>query len=231
MWVMRIGGLVALLAGCNASPAVVCPHRVTIEIKRVEDGSELMQQIHRSVASSGAAGVTAEIDEWVWDDIAPDGLPRDTRRFTDHYLRANDRGALQRFLAELERKDPTLKPDAHHQILYEHVTQKADSPPHWRTYYVASRKLLTDGVVVGAEPVENPLTGRPTVKLLLTADGAAQLTDASRANAGHKLAAVVDGVVWSAPIVNGPIKSDSFTVTAESDDAVRSVVERLRCPK
>lgn len=228
------GFVVSLLAivGCSKPAATAeCPHRVKVEMKRVDEGSDLMERVMRYVEEhpGDAAGVQTEMDPWVLEDIAADGLPRNTQHFRDIYARAAERQALEAFFEGLARKDATFKPPGDHQLVFEHVA-RADEAAYWRSYYVRAKTLLSDRDIASAEQRDND-GGRPMALFTLNAEGAKQLAEVSRANAGHKVAVLVDGEVWSAPVINGEMRGGKFSTLAVSPEAASELIERLRCPK
>jgi SecD-like export protein len=225
-----------LIACSTSAPVSPCLHRVKIEIKRVDDGSSVMQAIYRHGESqrdpaAATTGVRAEIDTWKWDELGADGLPRDNKRATDWYLRADDRAVLQRYIEGLAKQNPALAADRDHQFAFEHVVPEASesSNPYWRSYYLMSRTLIDDRAIANAGRPDGDYTSHPKLSVELTADGRKRFSEITRANAGHKLAILVDGIVSSAPIINGEIKGGKFWILTESPEAAKSVTDKLQC--
>lgn len=208
-----------------------------LELVRVDDGSTYMKSVYAHVGSdrSGtpsepgaiAAGITAAIDSWQeMETKAGMELPGD--RHTDYYLQGADRDALEKYIATL------APPPNDRKLVLERVLPLPDSKERrtmWRTYYVMTTKLIDDTAIESAtanEPDGKRVSG-PSVNIKLTPTGQAAFAQATANNAGHKLATIVDGVVISAPIVDGAIKGGSFMITMPSTPDATDLLKRLGC--
>jgi len=194
----------------------VATRRFQLELTTVVDGSPLMQALCERVGVDPRAaelGVVADVDSWVHD---PSG-----RRFTDCYLNADDRGALQIYLRDVARADPSLQPEPGFAIVEELLQRPtggwstgaeaptlprrrggtARSAQSWRTYYVRTPPEIDRRHFADAAMYWNQMNGRPEVLVTLTDEGARRFADLTERIAGHKLALLLDETVSSAPVV------------------------------
>lgn len=75
------------------------------------------------------------------------------------------------------------------------------------------RAPLEGDVITDAKDEFNSVTGRPTVNMQMNSDGARRWASLTKANVGKAIAIVLDGVVYSAPRVNGEIPGGSSEIS------------------
>lgn len=75
------------------------------------------------------------------------------------------------------------------------------------------RAPLEGDVVTDARDEFNSVTGRPTVNMTMNSDGARRWASLTKANVGRAIAIVLDGVVYSAPRINGEITGGSSEIS------------------
>ena len=98
------------------------------------------------------------------------------------------------------------------------------------------RAPLEGGVVTEASDQFNHLTGQPEVSMTMNSEGARRWAELTKANVGKAIAIVLDGVVYSAPRVNGEISggqssiSGHFTVEDTKDLANTLKSGRMPAP-
>ncbi len=98
------------------------------------------------------------------------------------------------------------------------------------------RAPLEGDVVTTAKDEFNNLTGRPTVNMTMNSDGARRWAVLTKTNVGRAIAIVLDGVVYSAPRVNGEISggsseiSGNFTIEDTKDLANTLISGRMPAP-
>ena len=98
------------------------------------------------------------------------------------------------------------------------------------------RAPLEGDVITDAKDEFNQLTGQPEVSMTMNADGARRWAELTKANVGKAIAIVLDGVVYSAPRVNGEISggqssiSGNFTVQDTKDLANTLKSGRMPAP-
>lgn len=189
-----------------------------------------------------AAGIHAEVDQWRLDDSG--GV------MADYYLVAADReerlpitaartlgcrgapqgdlvtcavtgrAAIERYLADLARVDPSYVVPDDRQIGYEAiVADKPGEPRRWRSYYLERAAALTGAAIATATTSMDPNWNRPIVLLEFGRAGARAFGELTERIVGKKLATLLDGTIKSAPIINGPIRGGRASITMGGTDA------------
>lgn len=98
------------------------------------------------------------------------------------------------------------------------------------------RAPLEGDVVESAKDEFNQFTGKPSVNMTMNDEGARRWAQLTRVNVGKAIAIVLDGVVYSAPRVNGEISggsseiSGNFTVEDTKDLANTLKSGRMKAP-
>lgn len=98
------------------------------------------------------------------------------------------------------------------------------------------RAPLEGDVVTDASDQFNNLSGQPEVSMTMNSEGARRWADMTKANVGKAIAIVLDGVVYSAPRVNGEISggqssiSGNFTIEDTKDLANTLKSGRMPAP-
>ena len=98
------------------------------------------------------------------------------------------------------------------------------------------RAPLEGDVVTDASDQFNNITGQPEVSMTMNSDGARRWAELTKANVGKAIAIVLDGVVYSAPRVNGEIDggqssiSGNFTIEDTKDLANTLKSGRMPAP-
>lgn len=229
----------ALLGCSEASPGKPCERGATLTLQVVDNDSPYMKKLFAHVGSDRkgmpsepaaiAAGIRAEVDQWSTDLTTPDGLPVDSRRHTDYYLRADDRHALVTYLAAYADKPP-----ADREVLLEHEPALPDDgrtpdPAHWRTYYLMKDPILDTRAIVGVSMATNPYNDLPMLWITLTPDGRQAFARATKQRVSQKVATVIDDVVLSAPIINAEIPGGRFTVSTPDKATADALFAKLGC--
>jgi hypothetical protein len=99
-----------------------------------------------------------------------------------------------------------------------------DPRPYYRTYWVATDNALSQSDIEDAKLVFDPNTTAPQVLITFTPTGAATFGDFTAAVDGGKVAVIRDGVVASAPIINGAIRGGMAVISMGAGP--RATVER-----
>ncbi len=77
--------------------------------------------------------------------------------------------------------------------------------------YLVQKKLadgLTGKFVKRAFPSRNPVSNEPVVEMQFDSDGAEKFYDVTSKHVGEQLAIVLDGELYSAPVIQGPIRGN-----------------------
>ncbi len=77
----------------------------------------------------------------------------------------------------------------------------------------SGRAPLEGDVITDASDEFNQLTGQPEVSMKMNSEGARRWAELTKANVGKAIAIVLDGVVYSAPRVNGEISGGSSSIS------------------
>jgi preprotein translocase subunit SecD len=208
-----------------------------LEIVSVDDNSAYMKSVYAHVGSDRhdqptdpdaiAAGVSAEIDVWSETETKA-GMELRGASHTDYYLIGHDRAALEKYLATLAPVPNDRK------LVLEHVMPLPDAKDrraYWRTYYVSTTKVIDETAIESANSVEpdDKRIYRPAVIVKLTPTGQAAFAEATAKRVGHKMATIVDGVVVTAPVLNGAIKGGSVMISMPSTSDADQLFLRLGC--
>ena len=76
---------------------------------------------------------------------------------------------------------------------------------------------LTGKNIKSARPVPNPMTGQPQINFELDKDGARIFAQITRDNIGRQLAIVLDGVLYSAPVIRSEIPNGTGEISGDYD--------------
>jgi preprotein translocase subunit SecY len=158
---------------------------------------------------SGARPVDIEIDQWRPDE---GGAVQ-----TDYYLLGDTREAIDAKLAEAKQKGWQLP--AGTRIAYEYV--EGERSARWRTYVIEDQAALGGESIASALVSYDPNTNRPVVLLDFTREGGRTFGDLTSRIVGHKLATVIGDQVYSAPVINGPIRGGRASITMGGSDVTR----------
>ena len=204
---------------------------------RVDDGSAYMKNVYAHVGSdhSGqptdpdaiAEGVSADIDMWHETETKA-GMELPGANHIDYYLIGHDRATLEKYLATLPHV-PTDRKLVLEQRMP--MPEAKDRRAYWRTYYVTTTDIIDETAIDSASTVEpdGERTLRPSASVKLTPAARAAFAEATAKSVGHKIATIVDGVVITAPIINGPIRGGSFIISMDSMSDATQLLKRLGC--
>lgn len=218
-------------AGSAVTTAPVCTP-VVFGVHVVDSGSPLMQKIRAYVGVEGgqsrsqSGAIQIDFDEWTADGP---GRPPDRGEglfgpsvTVDIFASAADRNALEGFFRDLAARDPEFVPPTDTKIVVEAIEGK-----RWRSYVVHAKPALTTAHVASAR------AGSREVELTLTDDGKRALYDVTGENVGRKLALVLDGTVWTAPIVTARIDGTRLSIAmpaALTPAQIDALAARFSCP-
>ena len=238
-------GLVGLVACGDKAPAPAAPPppgsrgsattapactRVVFGAHVVDAGSDLMQQIRTYVSVEGGqsrtygGAIRIELDDWSLPGSG--GGPLGPSVTTDVFATAADRRRLEAFFIDLARSDPAMAPPPDRKILVEAI-----DGTRWRSYLVHAEAAVTSGHVASARSATDPVAGRQIV-LTLTDDGQRALYDVTGENVGRKLALVLDGTVWRAPIIDRRLDGGRISIAmppALTQAELDALVARFTC--
>ena len=140
-------------------------------------------------------------------------------RIPDTYVKGTDRQKLDELLQRPEVKK--VIPD-NIEFLYHNEPDKGpDGADYYRMYMVNKEAELTGGVITDARSNIDPNTSAPVVSMQMNSEGAREWARITGSNVGKRCAIVLDGVVYSAPVIQGKIPSGSSQISglANLDEA------------
>ncbi|HUS32113.1 MAG TPA: hypothetical protein VMZ53_26620 [Kofleriaceae bacterium] len=164
-----------------------------------------------------------EIDQWRPEDGGP--------IHTDYYLFAPTLEELDALREDVAAKGVNLPEGA--VIAYEKI-DSYDGKRGYRTYVVREQPALDGTAIADATLSYDPNTNRPIVLLDFTRDGGRIFGELTSRIVGEKLAALIDGEVRSAPVINGPIRGGRASITMggadpqQQENEARALVETLK---
>lgn len=124
------------------------------------------------------------------------------------FLVSADRTALREFLASHESE---LPPDR--EVGIEEFRATADAAPQYRTYLLDRRPGITGEYLENAFPSFNSEDNSYEVNMRFDRKGAVIFEKLTRENVGRQMAIVLDGIVDSAPVIQGPIPGGNARIT------------------
>jgi preprotein translocase subunit SecD len=174
-----------------------------VELKRVDDGSDLMKIVATGLRREVQPDV--EIGHDGWSERASGAEHRDI------YLRAPTLEALSAALAG-------AKLPADHQFAFERVEardEEGSSGPDfmWRSYYVYRKAEVSNADIEDVDVNWDPQTGRPEVSVKFTREGGEHFADMTGSWVGRKLAIILDDRIQSAPVIETRITGGRARIT------------------
>jgi SecD/SecF fusion protein len=124
-------------------------------------------------------------------------------RSAEAYVKADQRNKLELML---NRPDvQKVIPDNVEFVFGAKPVTYQDGQPIYLLYCVNKKPELTGGVVTNAQATIDPNTSQPIVNMEMNSEGAAEWARITGANINHRIAIILDGLVYSAPNVRNKI--------------------------
>jgi SecD/SecF fusion protein len=115
--------------------------------------------------------------------------------------------------SEEDLKDGIVQPG--YEIL-KRVERKADGREYTEIVEVRKMPEMTGSGIKNAQVVRGNL-GEPEIQFTLDSEGTRQFAEITRNNVGRRLAIVLDGVLYSAPVIRSPIETGIGTISGSFD--------------
>lgn len=132
-------------------------------------------------------------------------------RIPDAFVKESDRAKLNSYLERPEVKK--VIPD-NVEFLYDAKPERgSDGENYYRLYMLNKTPELTGGVIVDAKSNIDPTTSAPIVTMQMNAEGSREWARITGSNIGKRCAIVLDGVVYSAPVIQNKIPSGNSQIT------------------
>jgi preprotein translocase subunit SecD len=124
-------------------------------------------------------------------------------RSAEAYVKADQRNKLELML---NRPDvQKVIPDNVEFVFGAKPVTYQDGQPIYLLYCVNKKPELTGGVITNAQATIDPNTSQPIVNMEMNSEGAAEWARITGANINHRIAIILDGLVYSAPNVRNKI--------------------------
>lgn len=124
-------------------------------------------------------------------------------RSADAYVKADERNKLELIL---NRPDvQKVIPDNVEFIFSAKPVSYQEGQAIYQLYCVNKKPELTGGVITDAQSTIDPNTSQPVVNMEMNSEGAAEWARITGANVNHRIAIILDGLVYSAPNVKTKI--------------------------
>ena len=133
----------------------------------------------------------------------------------DAYVRADDRDKLKLWLARPDVQK--VIPDNCQFLFSAKPFGYQNGQAIYVLYCVNKNPELTGGVVTNATANISPETSAPEVNMEMNSEGATEWARITGANIHKRIAIVLDGVVYSAPVVQGKIPGGHSQITGSGD--------------
>ncbi len=132
-------------------------------------------------------------------------------RIPDAFVKESDRQTLNSYLEKPEVKK--VIPD-NVEFLYDAKSEVgSDGVKYYRLYMLNKTPELTGGVIVDAQSNIDPTTSAPIVTMQMNSEGAREWARITGSNIGKRCAIVLDGVVYSAPVIQNKIPSGNSQIS------------------
>jgi SecD/SecF fusion protein len=136
-------------------------------------------------------------------------------RTADAYVRAEDRDKLKLWLARPDVQK--VIPDNCQFVLSAKPFGVQNGQAIYVLYCVNKNPELTGGVVTNALANISPETSAPVVSMEMNSEGSTEWARITGANVNKRIAIVLDGVVYSAPVVRGKIPGGHSQIEGSAD--------------
>ncbi len=133
----------------------------------------------------------------------------------DAYVKGNDRDKLKLWLS---RPDVQKVIPSNCQFVFSaKPVAKQDGQDYYMLYCVNKTPELTGGVITNATANISPETSEPIVNMTMNSQGAADWARITGANVHKRIAIILDGVEYSAPVVQNKITGGRSQITGMAD--------------
>ncbi len=132
-------------------------------------------------------------------------------RMADAFVKESDREKINAMLQNPEVKK--IMPD-NVEFIYEAKPEKSgDGNNYYRMYLVNKDPELTGGVITDAQSNIDPSTSAPVVSMQMNSEGAREWARITGSNIGKRCAIILDGGVYSAPVIQSKIPTGSSQIS------------------
>ena len=144
--------------------------------------------------------------------LDPSGRREDA---ADAYVAETDKNLLNNYLSRPEVQK--VIPDNVQFLFDAKPVTEPDGKKFYRMYMVNKQPELTGGVIVDAQANIDPNTTAPIVTMQMNGDGAREWARITGSNVGKRCAVVLDGVVYTAPVIQNKIPNGNSQISGSKD--------------
>lgn len=132
-------------------------------------------------------------------------------RVADAFVNEKDRAKLSSYLENPQVRN--IIPN-NVEFIYDAQPETGDEgEKYYRLYMVSKEAELTGGVIVDAQSNIDPTTSAPVVSMQMNSEGSREWARITGANIGKRCAIVLDGVAYSAPVIQSKIPSGNSQIS------------------
>lgn len=136
-------------------------------------------------------------------------------RIPDTYVKESDRAKVLELLSRPEIKN--VVPDNIEFLFEANPIVGDDGENYYRMYMVNKQPELTGGVIVDAQSNIDPQTTGAVVYMQMNAEGSREWARITGANIDKRCAIVLDGVIYSAPVIQNKIAGGNSQISGLAD--------------
>lgn len=136
-------------------------------------------------------------------------------RIPDTYVKENDRAKVQEILSRPEVRN--IVPDNIEFLYHANPLVGDDGENYYRMFMINKQPELTGGVIVDAQSNIDPQTTGAVVYMQMNAEGSREWARITGSNIDKRCAIVLDGVVYSAPVIQNKIAGGNSQISGLVD--------------
>jgi preprotein translocase subunit SecD len=133
----------------------------------------------------------------------------------DAYIQAEDRNKLALMLSRADVQN--VIPNNVEFVFSAKSIGQQEGQEIYRMYMVNKEPELTGGVITNAVATVDPNTSAPVVSMTMNSEGATEWARITGANVGKRIAIMLDGLAFSAPVVRGKIPGGRSQIEGMAD--------------
>jgi len=141
--------------------------------------------------------------------------PIEQSQYADAYVKESDKNKLMNYLNLPQVKDAI--PDNVEFVLTAKAEIMGEGQKYHILYMVNKKPELTGGVIVDALANLDPSTGAPIVTMQMDTEGSRDWARITGANVGKRCAIVLDGLLYTAPVIRGKIPTGNSQIEGMAD--------------
>lgn len=124
-------------------------------------------------------------------------------RTADAYIKEEDKGRVENFMNRFDVKN-VIPTDV--EFVFSAKTLNSHDGIEYYLFYCVNRyPELSGEIISGAEAKIDPITSAPIITMEMNTDGTKEWERITEKNIGKRIAIMLDGVVYTAPVVKGKI--------------------------